>query len=78
MVRVEQAAKSISAIAVIPVPEPDLTPGEMIDRAKSLRETIRAEAPAAEKRGFYSEELHETFRKGGFYPYPAASVLRRL
>ena len=67
MVKIEQAAKSVAGIAAIPVPEPDLTPGEMIDRAKALRETIRAEAPAAEKRGFYSEELHETFRKRGFY-----------
>ncbi|MGB7100974.1 MAG: hypothetical protein WBD95_19695 [Xanthobacteraceae bacterium] len=67
MVKIEQAAKTVAGIAAIPVPEPDLTPGEMIDRAKALRETIRAEAPAAEKRGFYSEELHETFSKEGFY-----------
>ena len=56
-----------AAPARIPVPEPDLTVAEMIERAKSLKAAIRAEAPAAEKRGYYSQELHETFTKAGFY-----------
>lgn len=51
----------------VPVPEPNITPAEMVERAKALKATIRAEAPAAEKRGCYSEELHETFKNAGFY-----------
>ena len=76
MTKIERAAESVSGIAAIAVPEPDLTPGEMIERAKALKGAIRAEAPAAEKRGFYSEDLHETFRQQGFYRIlqPAASA----
>jgi 3-hydroxy-9,10-secoandrosta-1,3,5(10)-triene-9,17-dione monooxygenase len=48
-------------------PEPDLTPAEIIDRAKALRPLVRAEAPEAEKRGYYSDRLHEEFVKAGFY-----------
>jgi 3-hydroxy-9,10-secoandrosta-1,3,5(10)-triene-9,17-dione monooxygenase len=50
-----------------PVPEPELTPREMIARAKALRPLVRADAAAAEERGFYSAELHEAFTKAGFY-----------
>ena len=42
----------------IPCPEPDLTPAAIIERARALRPLIREEAPAAEKRGYYSEALH--------------------
>jgi alkylation response protein AidB-like acyl-CoA dehydrogenase len=51
----------------VPVPEPDLTPEAMIDRAKALRGAVRAEAAAAEDRGYYSAALHEAFTKAGFY-----------
>ena len=67
MTKIERTAESVSGIAAIAVPEPDLTAGEMIERAKALKGAIRAEAPAAEKRGFYSKDLHETFRRQGFY-----------
>lgn len=55
------------AIPAVPVPEPDLTPAEMIARAKALAPAVRADAPLAEKRGRYSEALHEQFRDAGFY-----------
>jgi 3-hydroxy-9,10-secoandrosta-1,3,5(10)-triene-9,17-dione monooxygenase len=48
-------------------PEPELTPPEMIARAKALRPLVRADAAAAEKRGFYSPALHEAFSQAGFY-----------
>lgn len=51
----------------IPVPEPDLTAREMIERARQLQPRVREEAAAAEKRGYYSESLHEEFHKAGFY-----------
>jgi 3-hydroxy-9,10-secoandrosta-1,3,5(10)-triene-9,17-dione monooxygenase len=47
--------------------EPDLTQAEMIARAASLAPTVRADAVAAEKRGYYSQSLHEQFRDAGFY-----------
>jgi len=47
--------------------EPDLTQDEMIARAKALAPAVRADAPEAEKRGYYSPELHAAFRDAGFY-----------
>jgi 3-hydroxy-9,10-secoandrosta-1,3,5(10)-triene-9,17-dione monooxygenase len=54
-------------IRPVPVPEPRLTPDEMIDRARALQPRIRAEQDATEARGHYSPELHQEFRKAGFY-----------
>ncbi|HEU0167024.1 MAG TPA: hypothetical protein VFS62_04545 [Chloroflexota bacterium] len=51
----------------VPVPEPDLTREEMIARAVALRDKLREDQEGADKRGFYSEELHEEFTKAGFY-----------
>ncbi|HLF72024.1 MAG TPA: acyl-CoA dehydrogenase [Dehalococcoidia bacterium] len=51
----------------VPVPEPDLTPQQMIARATAMRDVLREDQEPAEKRGFYSEALHEAFTKAGFY-----------
>ena len=51
----------------IPVPEPGLTPAEMVERARALRPWLREEQRATEDRGRYSEEIHEEFRRAGFY-----------
>jgi len=51
----------------VPVPEPDLEPEVMIARARALRQLVRAEAEEAERRGYYSEALHQEFTKAGFY-----------
>jgi 3-hydroxy-9,10-secoandrosta-1,3,5(10)-triene-9,17-dione monooxygenase len=56
------------------VPEPDLTSGQLIERARALRPMVRAEAEAAEQRGYYSEALHNEFTKA----LPAAASVRRL
>lgn len=56
-----------AATSSFPVPEPDLTPAQMIERAKALRPQVRAGAAEAEKRGFYSEALHQAFKQAGFY-----------
>jgi 3-hydroxy-9,10-secoandrosta-1,3,5(10)-triene-9,17-dione monooxygenase len=53
--------------STLPIPEPNLTPEEMIARAAALRPKIRADQDAAEERGTYSEELHNEFLKAGFY-----------
>ena len=51
----------------VPVPEPDLTPQEMVQRAIALRPRLRAEQEEAERRGVHSEALHREFQKAGFY-----------
>jgi len=52
---------------VVPVPEPDLTRAQMIARATALRDLLLADQEDADKRGFYSEGLHDEFTKAGFY-----------
>jgi 3-hydroxy-9,10-secoandrosta-1,3,5(10)-triene-9,17-dione monooxygenase len=51
----------------IPVPEPNLTPKQMVARAVSLRPKLRAQQDENDERGAYSPELHEDFIKAGFY-----------
>jgi 3-hydroxy-9,10-secoandrosta-1,3,5(10)-triene-9,17-dione monooxygenase len=51
----------------IPVPEPDLTPQDMIARARALRPRLREEQAETEERGHHSEELEQQFRAAGFY-----------
>ena len=48
-------------------PEPGLTRADLIARAQSLREKLRAEQDESDARGTYSPALHETFLKAGFY-----------
>jgi 3-hydroxy-9,10-secoandrosta-1,3,5(10)-triene-9,17-dione monooxygenase len=48
-------------------PEPGLTPQELIARAASFRERLRAEQDASEARGHHSPELQEAFVAAGFY-----------
>lgn len=52
---------------VLPVPEPDLTPDEMVARATAMRGHLRAEQAATEERTYYSEETHRLFMDAGFY-----------
>ena len=54
-------------VADLPVPEPGITPADMIARAIALRPMIRADQAAAEERGTYSPELHQAFLDAGFY-----------
>lgn len=51
----------------IAVPEPDLTPADVVARARALRERVRAEASAAAAAGRPSPELHRAFVDAGFY-----------
>ncbi|HLY58522.1 MAG TPA: hypothetical protein VKS60_23370 [Stellaceae bacterium] len=48
-------------------PEPDLTPAELVRRARALRPMLRAQQEAADARGWYLDEVHEALRAGGFY-----------
>ncbi len=48
-------------------PEPALTAVELLDRARAMRDEIRAEATGNEARGGYSPERHAKFTEAGFY-----------
>ncbi len=52
---------------VIAPPEPDLTPAEMIQRARAFQARLRDEQEATERRGTYSPEMHDAFTQAGFY-----------
>lgn len=51
----------------IEVPEPDLTPKEIIARAATLREHLRDDQEATEQRTYYSARTHELFEQAGLY-----------
>jgi 3-hydroxy-9,10-secoandrosta-1,3,5(10)-triene-9,17-dione monooxygenase len=58
---------STSAGIEVPVPEPELTPGDLIARARDLRGLLRQEQAATEERGHAGPELLEAFLQAGFY-----------
>ena len=60
-------ARRRAAPSVLPVPEPDLTPDELIARAAALKPLLRAQQAENDERGAYSPELHEAFLKAGLY-----------
>jgi 3-hydroxy-9,10-secoandrosta-1,3,5(10)-triene-9,17-dione monooxygenase len=60
-------AERSAAPAVLPVPEPDLTPKELIARATALKPLLRQQQAENDERGFYSPELHQAFLKAGLY-----------
>ncbi|WP_442932619.1 acyl-CoA dehydrogenase family protein [Micromonospora sp. NBC_00821] len=50
-----------------PVPEPDLTPADLIARAEAMVPQLLARQSEVERRTFYGEDVHEMFRDAGFY-----------
>jgi 3-hydroxy-9,10-secoandrosta-1,3,5(10)-triene-9,17-dione monooxygenase len=52
---------------VIPVPEPALTPDEIVARAAAMREELRERQAETEERTFYAPETHRAFADAGFY-----------
>lgn len=40
---------------------------ELVARARALRPLLREQQPETEKRGYYSQEIHEKFAAAGFY-----------
>ncbi len=60
------------------VPEPDLTPQELIARAAALKPLLREQQAENDERGFYSQELHEAFLNAGLYRTLQPRVVRRL
>ena len=51
----------------MPVPEPDLTPQELIARAAALKPLLRQQQAENDERGCYSPELHQAFLDAGLY-----------
>jgi 3-hydroxy-9,10-secoandrosta-1,3,5(10)-triene-9,17-dione monooxygenase len=48
-------------------PEPDLTPAEMVERARVIAPTLVARQAETEERTSYALDTHEEFRRAGFY-----------
>ena len=51
----------------VPVPEPDLTPEAVIERARALIPAIRDQQDEAERLGHHTAELDRRFAEAGFY-----------
>jgi 3-hydroxy-9,10-secoandrosta-1,3,5(10)-triene-9,17-dione monooxygenase len=51
----------------IPIPEPDLTPDEMLARAEAMRPILRERQKATEAAGHVLDETNDAFVKAGFY-----------
>lgn len=49
------------------VPEPGLTPQELLARAEAMRPRLLECQAETEQRTYYSKEMHEAFRAAGFY-----------
>ena len=52
---------------MIPLPEPDLTPQTLIERARALIPAVRAQQDEAERLGHHTAELGRQFTEAGFY-----------
>lgn len=49
------------------VPEPDLTPDEIVSRAQELAASLAGRQAETERRGYYGADTHEAFSRAGFY-----------
>ena len=55
------------ARARVPQPEPGLTPETLVERARGLRDMLRAQQEEADERGSYTDEVHEAIKAAGLY-----------
>src|SRR5690242_17588441 len=65
--RVEPEARSAIAARVIPVPQPELTPGEIIQRASDMVPKLRERQAECERLGRIPPESNDDFVAAGFY-----------
>jgi 3-hydroxy-9,10-secoandrosta-1,3,5(10)-triene-9,17-dione monooxygenase len=56
-----------TASSTFEVPEPELTPREIVARAGAMRPELLERQAETEERTFYSEEMHRAFTEAGFY-----------
>src|SRR6516164_3525768 len=48
-------------------PEPGLTPERVLERAVALQALLREQQEESDRRGYYSDAVHEALMRGGFY-----------
>ncbi len=48
-------------------PEPGLAPETLIERARALKPLLLEQQAQSDERGYYSDEVHQAFLKGGLY-----------
>ena len=60
-------SRAPAAIKPVPQPEPGLTPETMIQRARGLRDMLRAQQEEADERGWYTDEVHQAIKDAGLY-----------
>ena len=60
-------ATPAKAVGVLPQPEPGLTADAVIARAAAMRSMLREQQEANDRRGHYSDEVHDAFARAGFY-----------
>ena len=63
MTQVRTAAPPI----LLSQPEPGLTVEALVERAAALRPLLLAQQADNDRRGHYSDEVHDSFRRAGFY-----------
>jgi 3-hydroxy-9,10-secoandrosta-1,3,5(10)-triene-9,17-dione monooxygenase len=67
---------------VIAVPEPDLEPRALVERARALIPAVRGQQDEAERLGHHTAELNRQFTEAGFYrilqPRTTAAELARV
>ena len=56
-----------AASSTFAVPEPDLTPREIVARAAAMRPELLERQAETEERTFYAQDTHEASREAGFY-----------
>ena len=56
-----------TASSTFEVPEPELTPREIVARAAAMRPELLERQAETEERTFYAQETHEAFAEAGFY-----------
>ena len=60
----QEASTASSGFAV---PEPELTPREIVARAAALRPELLERQQETEDHTFYAQDTHRTFTEAGFY-----------
>src|SRR3954454_5104110 len=56
-----------AASSTFEVPDPDLTPRDIVARAAAMRPELLERQQETEERTFYAQDTHEAFARAGFY-----------
>ena len=61
------AKPAAAGVKPIPQPESGVTPELLVERARALREPLRAQQDEADERGWYTDEIHQAIKAAGLY-----------